>query len=390
VADLADYAWLTGADGHAWLARLADDNRSALAQLDALRRELPAERARLIVEQLDLRRRAIDKFGDRAATMFFTRVHLEQATDLWIACYKARRLANSATVADYCCGIGGDLLGLVESGVAAAGWDSSPVACLLAAANLRGGAAIHCGDVESLAPPPNAAWHLDPDRRGDGRRTTAVVHYAPGPALVERWLAAHPRGVVKLAPATAAPPAWAAGAELEWISRGRECRQQLAWFGPTAEQVGRRRATAVDREGGAATLVGDPHAPIAVGEKPGRFVYDPDPAVVAADLLGALAAKLGAASLGPGAVYLTGDAAAYDRLATCFAVHDCLPLDVRKLAGYFAARSVGQLEIKKRGVAIEPDALRRKLKLRGENAATLIVTRVGRHEAAIVAERVPT
>jgi hypothetical protein len=390
LADLADYSWLVGEEAAGWLARLVDDPRSPLQQLTALRRELSTERARLVVDQLDLRRRAVDKFGDRAAAMFFTRVQLEQATDLWIARYKAERFAAAtpgATIGDYCCGIGGDLAAFAERGPAI-GVDASEIACLLADANLRGAATIRCGDVTTLTPARDGSWHLDPDRRAGGGRTTDVRGYAPGPELIDRWRIAAPNGAVKLAPAAEALPSWAALAELEWISRDRECRQQVAWFGGLATPPGRRRATAVDRDGGHVTLVGDARVPLDSVDEPRSYLFDPDPALLAADLLGALAAQHGLASLGPGSAYLTGDSAGPVPLAASFEVKDCLPLRVPELAAYLAQRRVGQLEAKKRGVDLNLETLRRQLKLHGDESATLILTRIGPQEVAIVTARV--
>ncbi len=391
VAETADYAWLTGEEAAAYLVRLADDARPELQQLAALRRELSVDRARLLVEQVALRRRAGEKFGDAAAKMFFTRVLLEQATDAWIARYKAQRFAaaGASAIGDFCCGVGGDLLALAECG-SATGWDLSDTACLLARTNLRGRAAIHCGNVEQCTPESGEAWHLDPDRRAAGRRTSAVDAYSPGPELIERWLRANPCGGVKLAPATDAPASWQAGAELEWITRDRACRQQVAWFGSLATASGRRRATVVDRDGGHATLVGAADEVCLPTDEPGQFIFDPDPSALAAGLLGALAARHGWSSLGVGGAYLTGDARVDEPLASGFVVKDCLPLRPATVASYLAERGVGRVEIKKRGVAVDPEALRRQLKLRGDNSATLVLTRIGRREAAIVAERFTT
>jgi hypothetical protein len=52
-----------------------------------------------------------------------------------------------------------------------------------------------------------------------------------------------------------------------------------------------------------------------------------------------------------------------------------------------AERAIGRLEIKKRSVDIDPEKLRRELKLRGDNAATLLVTRTGESLVAILAQR---
>jgi hypothetical protein len=389
VTNIADYAWLIGSEAAVWLARLSNDNRPQLQQLDSLRRELPAERARLLVEQCELRRRAADKYGDRAVQMFFTRVLLEQATDRWIARYKADRLAaaGAAALADYCCGIGGDLLAMAERG-AATGWDSSETACLLALENSNHAAAVRCDDVTNCDPSPGEAWHLDPDRRAGGQRTSAVNYYLPGPDLVDRWLRSNACGAVKLAPAAEAPATWQVDGECEWMTRDRECRQQVVWFGALATAIGKRRATVVERDGRVATLIGDPNAPCEPADQPGAFLYEPDPSVLAAKLVGTLAATHGWSTLGAGGAYLTGDACVNDSHATGFVVLDCLPLRIATLSKYLAERSVGHVEIKKRGVAVAPDDMRRRLKLRGDNSAIVVLTRIGRREVAIVVERI--
>ena len=387
MAELADYAWLTGDDAAAWLARVAQDARTELQILDSLRRDLPTELARLVVEQVDLRRRADEKFGNLAETMFFTRMHLEQATDIWTARYKAGRMAAYWAIADYCCGIGGDLLAFAERGPAV-GWDLSPIACLLAEANVKGRAAVHCADVAQLTLARAGAWHLDPDRRATGRRVTDLTAYAPGPELVMKWLHANLNGQVKLAPATVVPESWSADAELEWISRDRQCRQQVAWLAPLAQYAGRRRATLVQQDHAPVSFIGDGAVACAPAETPLQYLFDPDPSLLAADLLGAFAVANDLQSLGAGGAYLTCDNPFDHPLAAPFAVLDCLPLRPAAIAAYFAERGVGSLEIKKRGVAIDPESLRRRLKLRGDNAATLVLTRIGRREVAIVAQRI--
>jgi hypothetical protein len=58
------------------------------------------------------------------------------------------------------------------------------------------------------------------------------------------------------------------------------------------------------------------------------------------------------------------------------------------IARHLRERAIGQLEIKKRGVDIEPEKLRREFKLRGENAATLLITRSDGRNIAILARRI--
>jgi hypothetical protein len=251
---------------------------------------------------------------------------------------------------------------------------------------------VHCGDVTATTPDAAGAWHLDPDRRAAGRRSTDVSQLSPGVETIERWLRAAPSGAVKLAPATTAPEAWNEQAELEWITSSRECRQQVAWFGDLATARNQRRATVVARghigtDAAPASIVGAPGRPCTSATSPGAFVYDPDPSVLAADLLGELAEQRGLQTLGAGGAYLTGDRRSDDPLLAGFAVQDCLPLRAAAIADYLAARQIGRVEIKKRGVAMAPEALRKKLRLRGDGQAVVILTRIGSKEVAIITQR---
>src|SRR5690606_30040323 len=109
------------------------------------------------------------------------RLGLEQATDEVVAQYKAQRFSAGEPIADLCCGVGGDLVALAQRGPVA-GVDANPAVALLAEANCR--ALAHASSVRVLADraetcdlPDIAAWHIDPDRRATGRRTTHVAAY---------------------------------------------------------------------------------------------------------------------------------------------------------------------------------------------------------------------
>lgn len=408
MADFDDYQWLIRdpvAATH--LAAIADDPRPELQQLEGLRKLLPAERARLLIEQAALRRRAVAKYGPLASRLYLTPLQLEQATDSHIAAYKAsrfRRVGEGRTVHDFCCGIGGDLMALAASGPTK-GWDLSPVACLIAEANLRAAlensprlaeASVEVSDVTELMPTADDLWHVDPDRRADGRRSTTLEHHAPSPEVIDRWRAAAPDGAVKLAPACEPPDEWLREGELEWITSQRECRQLVVWFGRLAAAPGQRRATILlptgDSNGesaelSTATFVGDAdlHCPSAA--EPLRYLYDPDPSIIAAHLLGALAEQHGLQSLGAGSVYLTGDHEVADPLLSSFEVEKTLPLRSAAVAKSLAARGVGRVEVKKRGVTTDPEKFRRELKLRGDSEATVFLTRIGKRQVAIIARR---
>lgn len=405
-SELADFEWLTGSDAGGLLDELAEDAGELHTKIARLRERLSQSRTHLVLEQVELRRRATAKFT-HASRMFFTRAGLEQATDEWVAAYKASRFAtqragSSSTpgvYADLCCGIGGDLFALSRpagsvsaQSASAIGIDRDPVSALFAAANT--GATIHAIDVADFDLSSASAWHIDPDRRPEGRRTTSLDFFQPDLATIEMLLARVPHAAIKLAPATKPPAEWIKRCELEWISRDRECKQLVAWHGNLALTSGQHRATVLTSSPAARclephTITGPPSQPITIANSPDRFLFDIDPAVTAARLTGALAAEHNLTALAAGPTYLTGPSAiTTDDALACFEVAEILPLRVRTLASLLRDRNIGQLEIKKRGVDTDPEKLRRDLKLRGNNAATLLITQIAGRPTAILAKRV--
>lgn len=392
--DIADYHWLTGAEAAAILADLAGRDEPVHVAAERLRKSQPASRAHLLLEQVELRRRAAVKF-ERATAMFFTRVGLEQSTDEWVAAHKAGRfaaLANGQSVADLCCGIGGDLLAL-GSQFPSVGVDRDPISTCLAAINaevhgLSERVSLQATEVETLDATQFSAWHLDPDRRPSGRRTTALEWSSPSLEIVDSLLAANSNAAIKLAPAADVPADWSDRCELEWISRDRECRQLVAWHGKLAQSPGRRTATALSADGAtSATHAGEPNQDFEVAPL-GQFLFDPDAAVLAAHLGGSLAAELGLYAISRGIAYLTGQNPIDSPLLGCFAVDEVMPLDLRKIADALRRRRVGRLEIKKRGVDHDPESVRKKLNLHGDDSAVLILTKLTGKHTAIVAHRV--
>ena len=386
----ADVArWLTTAEAGELLERCSGAAPTPAA-VAALRKAVSAERAAAVFEQVELRRRAVAKFRD-PERMLFTRKGLEQATDQWVAEYKAERFAaavGDGGVADLCCGVGGDLVGLRAKGVGATGVDNDPASACFAEWNSRG--EVLCGDAAGVSLEDYAAWHCDPDRRAGGARTTRPELHAPSLETLQRWRERNGTAAIKLAPAARLDEPWEAGCELEWISTRGECRQLVAWCGALAAAPGRRRATRVSADGEPASVVGEPDAGAPRVGAVGEFVFEPDAAVLAAGLGGAVAQRHGLAAFS-GCAYLTGDRVVEDPLLAGFVVEDVGALSRERLREWLAARGVGRLEIKVRGVRVDPERLRKELRPRGDDARTLLVApdpaKGGEKPMAIVARR---
>jgi len=393
---LDDLRWLASTEGDKWLDRLADETDVSPNLVSTLRKELSAERTHALLEQVDLRRRARDKF-EHADQMLFTRQGLEQATDEWIASFKAARFPAGADLHDLCCGIGGDSVAMAQRGECVA-VDRDPMITFLAAHNVAACGAeklsAECADVSEWLDEPGiereALWHIDPDRRADGRRHSRVEAYLPGIDVLERLTGCGRGGAIKLAPAAELPEPLAGGAALEWISRGGECKQLVAWYGYLAAADGQSAASALDRSG---ALVDRFSAQPVVGQAApaaeiGRYVYDPDAALLAANLVEALAEREQLSLIDPHSRYLTGDHLTSRSLVPAFEVIEVLPLDIRRLRQALAAHNVGRVEWKKRAAPVDLVQLAGKCKLKGDLPGVVIVTPWQGRTMAIVCRRV--
>ncbi|HET6531777.1 MAG TPA: class I SAM-dependent methyltransferase [Actinoplanes sp.] len=326
--------------------------------------------------QAQLRRRAVDKFGPAADRMYFTRAGLEQATRSVVADRRAARLAAAGvrTLADLGCGVGSDALAAARAGITVYAVDADPLTAAVAAANaaatgLADRITVECADATGVPVERYDAVFADPARRRTGGgRVFDPRAYSPPWTFVAGLAGRVPRTVLKLAPGidhALLPP----GAEGEWVSVRGDLVEAAFWCGPLAEVP--RRASVLPDAG--LTGTGAQRAPVgAVGD----YLYDPDPAVVRAHLVAELADTLGGRLADPDIAYVYADRPLDTPLARRLAVTDVLPFSLKRLRALLRERGVGRVEIRKRGSALEPDRLRRELRLSGPNPAALVLTRV--------------
>lgn len=372
---------------------------SGAARVERLRRDWPADLVAAALTQADLRARATAKFGDAARSMFFTPDGLEQSSRAPVAAHRAARFAAAApsappgSILDLCCGIGGDLLALasVADDRRLIGVDRDPATARVAELNLAAAGAtaqVQCADVADVELGGTAAAFIDPARRSSGRRTFDPAAYSPSLGFVSALAGAVPWTAAKVAPGIA-HEALPGGVEAEWVSWRGELKEAALWFGPFAA-VARRAtllpsgATLTDRDLPAGAV---PGSGAMVGEI-GAALYEPDPAVIRSGLVAAMAAGLpGGRLLDPHIAYITADSVAASPYGACFAVEDVLPYSVRRLKEALRARQVGTVEIKVRGLGIDPSALRTSLQPRGDASCTVLLARLDTGPIAIIAQR---
>ncbi|GAA2320086.1 methyltransferase [Streptomyces caniferus] len=396
--DLDTFSDLLAPEGQALLDELRDhDPSDELAAATRLRRDHPAALVSAALSQAQLRQRAAAKFGAEAGRMYFTPNGVEQSTRAAVAAHRAARLAalGVRTLADLCCGIGGDALALARAGIRVLAVDRDPLACAAARANAEGlGLAelieVRCADVTEVDTAGYDAVFVDPARRGKattkgaargGRATGGRIFdpeaYSPPLSWAVEAARTAPCAALKIAPGVP-HEALPEDAETEWISDGGDVKEAVVWFGAARDGAARptpggRRATLLPAGD---SLLGaglpDPE-PGPVGD----WLYEPDGAVIRAHLVADVARQIDGRLIDPTIAYLTADRLTETPYATAYAITDVLPFHVKKLKALLREREVGIAVIKKRGSAVEPEELRKKLKLGGgRKSCTIFLTRV--------------
>ncbi|MGW1715837.1 THUMP-like domain-containing protein [Streptomyces sp. NPDC002156] len=349
-----------------------------LAVATRLRRAHPAELVSAALGQERLRQRAVAKFGaEDAGRMFFTPNGVEQSTRASVAAYRAGRFRELGvtSVADLCCGIGGDAIALARAGVRVLAVDRDPLTVAVARANAE---ALGIGelvevreaDVADVDTSAYDALFVDPGRRGGRGRIFDPEAYSPPLSWAVGAAMKAPLAALKIAPGVP-HEAIPGEAGAEWISDGGDVKEAVLWFG--AEPGGGSvRATLLP---GPRVLVGrglpDPQV-----RSVGRYLYEPDGAVIRAHLVAEVAEEVGGGLVDETIAYVTGDELRANSFASAYEITDQLPFGVKKLKAVLRERGVGVLTVKKRGSAVEPEELRKKMKLSGPHSATVFLTRV--------------
>ena len=338
-----------------------------------------------VVNQVALRQKARQKLGPLADSLLLTRQGLEQSSRIDVAKYHARKLSSLGSVTDLGCGLGNDSIALAESGSAVVAVEKDEMTAKFASYNLARfpTAEVHRSAAEDFDVGTEGVF-LDPARRdlgasGRSRKLLSPEDFSPSISFAFERLSRMPGGV-KLSPAL--PHELVSDKfEATWVSHRGNLVEFSQWS-TDPQHFGKRFAVMIDGETELKFTGEEFDAEVSSLDE---YVYEPDPALIRSHLLGAFALEQGLGLLSQGIAYLTGSERkgpwlrGYKLLAE-------MPLDEKAISRYLSERSIGSLEIKKRGVDIDPQLMRKRLKLKGSGAATLIATKVGGARKALVCE----
>lgn len=414
------------------------DETTSLAAVAAARRDPQwADRPAAVAAaatQARLRTRAAARFP--GPPRWWTPDGLEQATRPEVAERHAGRFISAGVdeVVDLGCGAGSDAIALATNCMEVLAVDRDPAVLWALSATARDldlSIGTRLGDVTTLdawwnrgvgqrSDPPGAGslsrgagCFVDPARRSDGRRRLAPEYWSPPLSWVVALADRVPATGAKVAPGIdhAAIPG---DAQAEWTSVDGALVEAALWWGPTRMGPARRLATVI--RGGTTSrdevrelptwAKGPPGVWVAADNRVatlddwggvpvpdigpvGAWLVEPDPAVIRAGLVSVLADRLGGRLLDPRIAYIVTDHEPEDSpLGATFEVLDELPFARKALRAWLRAHGFGDVIIKKRGVDVVPEELRKALRLRGEGpTATLVLTRTDAGPMALQVRR---
>jgi len=373
-APLEAWQWLASDEGRALRDAAASVGATTPAAVAALRRLGSADAVRAALELAQARQRATAKFPD-AAGLWCDGHGIEQASSGRVAAWKSRRFLGRETI-DLCTGIGGDLMAIARV-TTVTGIDRDPVRAWMAARNA--GVPVQAGDVRD-ADVRGRLVHIDPARRDErGARHHGLDGYEPGLEVLQRIWSDSPGGGAKLGPGIDLPIEGAPdGSELEFISEDRTLVQAVLWWGDCVRHAGQRTATAL-RGDEVRSLHGAPEPmPVRDGDY-GAFIAVPDPALERSGLAGACAARLGLAEAAVGLGIAHGPAPSHEDAWwwRWYRVEAEIPWRTEAAAAWLREHDAGEVTVKTRGKAVDPDALARAWRGRGSTPWTVFMLRHG-------------
>ncbi|UFU05694.1 class I SAM-dependent methyltransferase [Ruania halotolerans] len=397
--DRRTLAQLLSPEGWTLLSQLPPyEEQQALQLAEGLRsRGLDAGLVAGALTQSRLRTKARAKFGEFASEMLFTDSGLEQATRLTVAARHARRYADAGAthIADLGCGLGGDAMAMAGLGLRVLAVELDEETAALATVNLRAfdHAQVRLGDATAIDLRSEGidAVFADPARRTrSGARVFDPRAYSPDLDTLLGLREQVPNLGLKVGPGipyTALP----SQTHAQWVSVDRAVVEAGLWFGDLAPEGAGRSALLLT--GGQEHLLsapGDADARAAqapVGDL-GAYLYEPDGAVIRAGLVARTAELLEGTLVDESIAYITTQTLQDTPFAVGYRVLDSFDFGLKRLRAYLRTRNVGRLTIKKRGTAVVPDQLRQQLALRGQDEATIVLTRLRGQQSVLVVEPV--
>ena len=369
-----------------FLEKHLDDDPALFAMKHHHLKDLPV---RAIAEQIACRRKAHNKLPELSKhNLFYTSLALEQASGERAACYKSGLQGMSGTrLLDMSGGLGIDTIFFAERFDEVVYCERDAVVAKIAEHNFRelgisNVTVIHGDSVETLETFPDESFDLifiDPARREKGRRSAALEAGSPDVVSLHDMLLrkAH-RFCVKASPALEIDGLDAKLPSLFQVivlSVERECKEILL-FCRRVHDAGKPFVVK------AVSLKGDKENVIvseawcqqqkSIAPTPGRYLYEPDPAIIKARLTAFAAAQYGLQFINSRIDYLTSDREIGDFHGRSFRIITTIFFKPGRFTTFLKEQGIESASILRRDFPLSPDEIRRRYRL-GENKETFLI-----------------
>lgn len=345
--------------------------KSTLNDATALRARF-GDHGRAVAELARARRAGVGKFPSTWLTDLDA---AQQATPEPVARLRAQRLARAlgpgALVHDVTCSVGTEGASISTNGLRYLGSDLDPVRLRMAQHNLPGAWLAQADALRPISAPDVVV--ADPARRAGGKRITHPDQLLPPlPDLQAAWHSTEM--AIKCAPGLDYS-GWEGLVSIASVDGGVK---EACLYTPGLAGAETREAVIIHH--GEVDRITDLEPDDVTAGAPGKYLIDPDGAVVRAGLVRHYAHREGLWMLDERIAYLTGDRIPAGRSG--FQIVEVVAL--KKLKAALQAHDAGSVEILVRGVDVDPDVLRKKLKLTGSQPMAVVCTRIGRQGVALI------
>ena len=368
-------SWLQSPEGQA-VIRSARERTDPLTAIPALRKqfsEVDPTLVSLAFGQSQMQHRLEARWGESAAELLLTDDGISQATRPGVARYRAKFIADrfgaSAHVLDLTCGLGFDSREFARHGLRVTGIEIDPEVAQFAQHNLNEfGVTVHCADAADFEIPGDVdVVFVDPARRdpnaakdfiGNTKRIFDPNLWSPSWVSINRIASTHPV-IAKVAPGIdkADIDEW----DARWISSDGDLVECFL----SSSGTGIRAAVLIDSSLEASTeVLGNS---ITKTSPIGKFLIVPDPALIRASALDAVANLCNGGLVNEHIAWLTSDDAGavtelakqLPSLASILTIETHLKFSDKQLAASLKEFEASGVTVMTRGMQLDVEAIRK-------------------------------